>query len=134
MYALVLAASLGSPPPERFEVFDLQPRFAVTNHTGFVVTNTIPPPRPTPDPNRPAPSGYEWQRWPGEDWKLVRLAAPGVAASPFAPGPGTTPTTPATGAGPASTTWPGSTGTAPTITFAPGAGTVGGTNCASPFG
>jgi hypothetical protein len=36
-------------------------------------------------PVDPAPPGREWQRWPGENWKLVKVtAAPGVAApQPF---------------------------------------------------
>jgi len=75
---LLLPLSVGSEPPA----------FVVTNRVPpFVVVNKVGPkpagPRLTADgiPADPAPPGREWQRRPGEDWKLVKVAAaPGVAA------------------------------------------------------
>lgn len=52
-----------------------------------------PPPVLAGNPDEGAPAGFRWERWPGEDWKLVPLsrvapaapttAAPGVAARTF---------------------------------------------------
>jgi hypothetical protein len=60
------------------------PRFEVTNKCpAFEVTNKMPAAKPA-DPRQPAPAGYQWQRWPGEPWKLVKPSRVEVpAARPF---------------------------------------------------
>jgi hypothetical protein len=35
------------------------------------------------DPMKVPPLGYQWQKWPGEDWKLVPVAA--AAVQPYCP-------------------------------------------------
>ena len=78
---IVLGLTLAAPPELQFTVTNRMPAFTVTNHT-FVVAP------PKLDPTKPAPAGYEWQRWPGEDWKLVKVAATSgvVVQPPFVPG------------------------------------------------
>lgn len=39
--------------------------------------------KPKADPAQPAPVGYQWQKWPGEDWKLVPVAV--TAGQPYCP-------------------------------------------------
>ena len=102
-----------------------------------------PPKYPTPPGYPAAPAGFHWAKYPSGQWGLVQDGlTPGVAAparevsrpaSPFA-APATTPGTTAPPAVVPSTSWPGSTATAPTFTFAPAAGRVGGTNGCPPAG
>ena len=88
MYALIIAASLGAPIPSEYTVTNRVPGFVVTNRTFVVI------PLPVPDLDKPAPPGFQWQRWPGEEGKLVKLAATsGVVHSPFAPESASTPGT-----------------------------------------
>lgn len=58
-------------------------QFTVTNRCppAFAVTNNVPH-----CADGKCPVGYQWQRWPGEDWKLVKVeaTAPGVVVGqPF---------------------------------------------------
>ena len=75
---LLLPLSVGSEPPA----------FVVTNRVPpFVVVNKVGPKPAGPTlnaegvPADPAPPGHRCHSWPGENWKLVKVAAaPGVAA------------------------------------------------------
>lgn len=117
----VLAAcgvTLGAEPVPQFTVTNKMPAFTVVNRMTA----------PKADPGQPAPVGYEWQRWPGRDWELVKVAKEvKPSATPFAAS-GTTPTTPATGAGVPSSSSSGTYRPGVTFTLAP-AGIPGNTNC-----
>ena len=65
MFAILLL-SIGAEPAQ----FKVENRAA----PAFVVVNKTTQKKVAPtDPSKPAPSGYQWQKWPGEDWKLYPL-------------------------------------------------------------
>lgn len=147
MSTLLLALVLGAGTPTDDEAGKAAVAVQLAKlrlHSPPPVAPAVPTP-PTADggtgalPNRSAPAGQEWKRYPGEPWKLFPLttAAPAVAAPrPFSPAAPTTATTAVPPAGTSPRPAPGRGSSAGTTRTGPGTSMnvpfvipAGGTNC-----